>query len=241
MPFKTPLQEAAAEIDFVKAPLVEFRAATLYQAIRERFPSFQKFSMFLVADDSAAALQPYAPAYRFLSPDNTSLVQYGPRLLSYNRYQYPGWEQFRAEFAGILETAIAAGLPLEMERLALTYVNRMPAKTPEELQALLSIDLEVEPGTLQQDFMNRKVVAHESGLSVTTIAPIGPDQFANEFSLSISCVEIQHLAYAITPERLGEVIGWFEAAHDRISSRFWNLLTPEVQEDWKATHAAIRA
>jgi uncharacterized protein (TIGR04255 family) len=235
MPFITPLQEAVAEINLVSPALAEFRAATLYQAIQGGFPDFQKFPFFLVPQDGAAG-PPYQPAYRFLAKDGVSMVQYGPKLLGYNRYQYPGWDQFRAEFARVFSLAIEAGLDLNMERLALTYVNRMPAKVPQELQRLLNFDLRIERETTPIDFMIRKVNESPSGLLALTIAPMGPDQFSPSFSFSITCTQIRFITGKVTTEKLPELLAWFEEAHSAVKHLFWGILSAEVQEEWRKSY-----
>jgi uncharacterized protein (TIGR04255 family) len=185
MAFSTPLQEAVAEINFPVTPLLEFRAQTLFDLIGTSFANIAKFPFFLVPQDGQSAPS-YAPAYRFISSDNLRLVQYGPRLLTYNRYNYSGWDNFRQEFRELFQEIIRAGILGTVERVALTYVNRMPASTPQELQGLLAYNLGITEKTVPADFLIRKVEAINDTLVNTTFSMMPPNQFSSTFSMGIS-------------------------------------------------------
>lgn len=234
MSFQTPLQEAVVEVNFGAAPLVEFRAQSLHNLLRSDFPTFIKFPFFLVPQEGQA-IPPYVPAYRFFSEDQARLVQYGPRVISYNRYRYPGWNDFRAEFTDFFYRVTEAGFGQGLERAALTYVNRMPASTPQELQGLLSIDLGITAETVPLDFIIRRVEARPEGLLNVTFMPIGPDQFSGRQSMGVTCVMVRPLNGQLNLDALAEIFGWFEAAHAQIRDKFWSLLSEEVQNEWRGT------
>src|SRR5580692_7144003 len=234
MPFKTPLFEALAEFNFAAVPLLEFRANTLYEIIGKEFPNYQRFPFFLVPAEipGAQPAVPYSPAYRFTSQDGKRMIQYGPRLLTYHVYLYPGWHQFKEEFTELFSRVAEAGFGLVVERLALTYVNRMPAPTPQALQDLLSIDLGISGDTIPLDFATKRVDTNSVGVSTVTISPLPPSDLQREQAFGITCAELTFQKGAFSREFVAKRLDWFEAAHGRLKQRFWSMLRSEVQKEW---------
>jgi uncharacterized protein (TIGR04255 family) len=242
MPFTTPLEEAVAEVNFAPSALLEFRAATLYSLIGAEFPNYQKFPFFLVpVEAGGGAAPPYSPAYRFTSEDGKQMVQFGPRTLTFNSLAYGGWPRFMEQFSRVFHMVAEASFGLVGERLALTFVNRMPVDTPQGLQKLLCIDLGIDEKTVPLDFMIRKIGQHEAGLSTTIITPLPPDEMFPTPAFGITCTEIGFGTDEFNATNLPEILSWFENAHGRSKDRFWNLLTPEIQKEWEATYAARSA
>jgi uncharacterized protein (TIGR04255 family) len=238
MTFKTPLVEAVAEVDFVLQPLIEFRALAVYRAIQGDYPAFERLPAVLIPNELGGQQLPsYLPAIRFFSSDRQRLVQYGPRLLTFNETAYPGWATFKERFSSVFRRFAEMDQLVIAERFQLQYVNRLPAVTPTELQRFLTLDLNVTEATLRNDFLFRRTDRHDLGMSSVLIGPLEPDAYRPEPTFGVTCSEVGFATIQFDAERFDSIVDWFEKAHTRVKDAFWNLLNAETQRDWRETYA----
>lgn len=238
MPFETPLKEAVAEVDFAAQGLVEFRSISLQRALRDKYPVFERLPLVLLPlEQGGQQFPPYSSAVRFFSENRKCLVQYGPRVLSFNELDYPGWDAFKEKFMDVFRIFGQLEPPELIERFHLEYVNRIPALTPKDLQSRLTLDLNVTDNTIRNEFAYRRVEQHDFFVTSVAIAPIGPDQFSPEPCFSVTCAANSFGLIQFDTEGLDIVLDRFEKSHQIVKDLFWSLLTLQTQKEWEETHA----
>lgn len=100
----------------------------------DKFPGMEpinEFGLEIVVGPNGQAQQKFVqgpPRYRFSNADDTRLVQASPTLYAFNTIRsYPGWDEFQKLILDNWAIVQAEVRPSAVERVALRYINRIPA------------------------------------------------------------------------------------------------------------------
>jgi uncharacterized protein (TIGR04255 family) len=236
-PFQTPLSEVSAQIDLSTAGLVEFRARSFYEKIKDDYPRTQKLPVLLVGDP-APNLQYHLPAYRFFSGDAKSAVQPGPRMMSVNALSWDKkFEGYRAMAYSIVDK-YAASMPDEpVMAFSIGFYNRIPVADIAEARSLFKLEVADDVTSFEElSYQSRR--ACDAGILLTQVATAPPDERVGENHLVVN--NIVRRVLADSDQRTVEDIvvdwqKWLVHAHSIAKDVFWNSLTPAAQKSWNET------
>jgi uncharacterized protein (TIGR04255 family) len=235
-PFKTPLAEVSAQIDLSTSGLVEFRARSFYDTIKEEYPRTQRLPVILVGEPLPNQAV-HLPAYRFFSADGKCAVQLGPRMVSVNALSWDmGFEGYRKTAHSIVDR-YARAMPDELViGYTLGFYNRIPTADIEEARRYYDLDV-VKDDILFDELSYQSLRNTRAGLIVTQVAAAQPDERMNEKHLIVN--NIVRCNLGDDQHSVKDVVvhwrEWLEVAHEVAKEVFWNSLTQEAQNLWLKT------
>jgi len=239
-PFNTPLAEVSTQVDLDTSTLVEFRARSFYNAVKDEYPKVQRLPMVLVADPSQLQ-NLHVAAYRFFREDNKGVIQVGPRMMTVNALTWePGYEAYRDTAFGIMEKFRTVNPDELVMGCSIGFYNRIPAADLAEAQSILRMNFNTDEHTQFDELSYQSARSVDIGSVLMQVAVAQPDERMREKHLMVN--NIIRRSFMPNPRSLTEIEhewrAWFEQAHELAKDIFWNSLTPEAQASWKATAPA---
>lgn len=216
-----PVYEAIVEAIFPE----DIGVPRLLEVFRDRYPievPLQTVTVHLGPGAADTNLPPGTVTHRLFTADGKALVNFGPRIFSFNVLDYQGFGAFRdavrREFA-----IIGTRLTIQAEQVGLKYLNRL--KVPSgitDTSNLVNIRIEVpEPiGRVQQ--LNLNAVYESSDEIVVFLNFHTPP-----LSLATKFVFF-HLAAISKAPFSAE---WLETAHDKLRAIFDSALPDAVARE----------
>ena len=129
---RPPLTEALCEFQFAPTEAWDWTIPGLiYSRIKADFPVKREQPIVEMQLRTMGANAPEEVRHgiarmRFLTPDETGVVQVAPNLLVVNRLPpYPGWAYFRTLVLAQLDTYVEVAEPKALGRVSLRYLNRV--------------------------------------------------------------------------------------------------------------------
>jgi uncharacterized protein (TIGR04255 family) len=234
-PFQTPLSEVSAQIDLTTTGLVEFRARSFHETIKDEYPRVQRLPVFLV-EDPVPGQQFHMPAYRFFNAEGTCAVQLGPRMMSVNALTWDKkWEGYRTTARSVVDRYVQA-MPDEMVMgYSIGFYNRIRAADMEEALSIYRLEATTKD-TLFDELSYQTLRQFDVGVVVTQVAVALPDERVSEKHLMVNNIVRRRIEKEQSVKDIvAEWRVWLEAAHEVAKELFWSSLTPEAQKSWKET------
>jgi uncharacterized protein (TIGR04255 family) len=240
-PFTTPLFEAIVEMHFDPAPPVELPARSLFEALRDEYPIESRLPVVLIPD-AQQAVNLFAPAYRFYSPDLSFIVQIGPRMIAVNtvasRVKWQGWGKFRDSSERVFRQYSDLNANARVIRLQLSFFNRIPASSLEEVRSFFNFALPGPSDTLPSDYSFQFTFPSRAGSVVRQFALMPPDATTPVPFLAVNTIIQRPVDGPVFRTALDDWRGWVEIAHETSKDTFYNSLSDEARKSWDESAAA---
>jgi uncharacterized protein (TIGR04255 family) len=242
--FDTPLYEAVAEIHLLPGEPVEFRALSLYQALRDRFPHVQRVPMVLVAEPSQA-INPFAPAYRFYNDSQNLVVQTGPRLIAVNavmaKSPWPGWNAFNDAMQPAFDAYVALNGKSAVTRFSLSFYNRIAVSDIAEIQQVFGASVPAPHDALLSGFSYQYETDADIGVLARQYTVMPPDASAERAYLAVNTIARRDLDGLSLESAYGEWPAWLDAAHAQCRALFYSSLSEPARSAWDRNAATRKA
>lgn len=238
---KPPVVEAVCEFRFTSTQAWDLTIpGLLFKEVGDAFPILEQSAVIQVAINPSVppvAVTPPQPSVRFLTPEQTELIQVAPFMLSIHQLRpYSNWEHFKARIAEVLDKYSELAHIEGLSRVGLRYVNRVelppgqhelddyfrvmprvPEPVPQIFQTFLA-QIEIPYGANPQ--------LPESSLRITfgTALPEQEGHFAFILDLDMFSPDI-------APPSIAGVPRWLDTAHERIEQAFDAAFTEKVHTE----------
>lgn len=227
----SPIVEAVCEVRFAQEARWDWTVpGLLAPALEADFPIRKEVAPRLITFGNVPGkdVQPPPQRFQFLSGDELSMVQSGPRMLAVNRLApYPGWDVFVSQILRALDLHVEKCGWQPMERIGLLYINRILTSEPVQDVLAVAPRSEVLPdGVSLAKFVQQWELAFDhSGVTLTTTKVADPQGYA-----------IQIDAFTVAQERMTDreaVVAWLTHAHEIAYQVFEKSLTERAFERLK--------
>jgi len=199
----------------------------IYNRIHEEFPTKREqpileMKVRAAGTDAAQEIRQGVARMRFLTPDETGIVQVGPNLLAVNRLPpYPGWAGFRASVLTQLGNYIEVAQPLAIERVSVRYINRVALKTTHLELADYFRALPGLPANMTGNitaFFTSADIAHDAPstrLKLTFGSAVSGNERESHFIMDLEMTSLEPVEMDAQP-----VGAWLDVAHERLEQAF---------------------
>lgn len=216
----------------------------LFKEIQSDFPIVEQSTTvsvnFGVSGNETTTQQ--QPSVRFLSADRTEVIQVAPNLLSIHQLKpYRSWESYRARIIRVLTAYTEIAHIDGLSRIALRYMDSIELpSTITDLEDYFLILPQV-PKTIPQvfqSFLSQVLILvgndHQNPesrlrLAFGTVAPEKPDTFA-------FLLDLETFSEGEKAPDVNNVLGWLDAAHDRVEDAFDAAFTAKTHTEIFGEH-----
>lgn len=224
-----PIMEAGFELRFTTQEPWATLPGLLSVHVRARYPEQDALPLAQVPEIvrlSDPALT-HLPLHRFRNAE--FVVQLGPRVvtLSPRVWTYPGWERIAEEMRWLVAALSNAGVVLEVEHLALGYLNFIDR----DVFRGTALKLDMGPTTEPFEQIEIAVVLRDEPFQVRISAIQSVVVTGVEGTpLTGSLLGINAWLGPLSFNSLADAPTHFDAAHALVKQRFFDLLLPEFLE-----------
>lgn len=225
---RSPIVEAVCEFRFAAdAPWDWTVPGLLAPALEPDYPVRREVVGHVITfgPTPTQEVAPPPERFQFVSRDELSMVQTGPRMLAINRLSpYPGWADFSAQILGALDLHTERRGWMSIDRVGLLYINRIESEEPPE--DVLAVAPRTEPlpeeARLTSFAQRWELSFNDSSLTLTTTRVAVPAGYA--IQLDASTTSIAHVG-----DR-SRLVQWLENAHEMVYQVFMRSLTSAAFE-----------
>lgn len=233
--FSTPLTEVCAQINFVRPAVIEFRAASLFEALSSRFSRVEPVPFLLVPPTQTGGPEP--AAYRFLNDDGSMMVQFGPTLMAVNAFKWPGFPAF-AEIVEWVTRQYESAMPRNMVAgYSLGFYNKVPIQRVSDLPEIFDVQFHIDDRTLEDEFVLQFARNANTGSLLTQFLITPMQQGESTRTIAVNNI-VRHVTPSLVALDVTQWMSWLHDAHEEAKDAFWNSLTPDAQSAWEETTRA---
>ena len=127
---QNPLKVVVAQVRFPASHALADPAvhAAIQRAVGDRYPkslSPVQEVTYTITPQGPTQAQIERSAIRFSDENEQNVIAIGSEMVSFETTSYGGWEDFKVEFERLLELTEEHGVPTEVSRLGLRYVDEL--------------------------------------------------------------------------------------------------------------------
>jgi uncharacterized protein (TIGR04255 family) len=228
-----PILESVVEVRFESELPSDAIFGIIYSKFKKELPVVKKLPILQLPEQfrsSDPALQ-YKPHYQI--HDDQFIMQIGPQAVSLiNKPQkigdYVGWEDgFSAKLKESFQTINELGVFSKITRLGIRYTSFFELNIFEKIN--LTIDMSGKQ--IQSEETTLRTVIKSDSFCSTLIINNKAEVSVGEDKLEGSVLDIDTVTESNDGIVIGELNDLIEVGHTKEKYLFWNLLTPEFQEE----------
>lgn len=233
-----PIVEAVCEFQFEPdSPWDLTMPGLIYAEVKDEFLKRKQVNVLSLAIGPASVQQQLQPIERiqFLTEDEKSLIQVGPKLLSINRLApYTSWEDFLPFIKKGLEAYKAVVNPKSIHRIGLRYINRIEIDADNtelkdyfEFRPFVGKNLPQDYGVfivgIQAPYEDSRDILK---LELTSAASEEPNKVAFVLDLDYFLVRPGAVSF-------DDVFDWVDRAHIHIEDVFKASITEKLKQKFR--------
>ncbi|MEZ4459401.1 MAG: TIGR04255 family protein [bacterium] len=235
---KSPLLDALFELRF--RPTIksagEILPGMLFQALKDEYTEVTKLPLANVPAELRQADPKlwHQAHYRLQGPGKQ--VSVGQQVFNFSfGIEYPGWDHFRAEIAGLLSLLASSGLVDEVERYSLRYVNLIPAPATDQLK-LLNAKIQLRGEDVSENgFHLRTEYLDGDFRNIVQIRTGATASLADNSSRSGIIVDVDTIRHVESDDFWENQEALLEDGHGVLKSTFFSLVSSETIESFDPT------
>ncbi|MBI5699442.1 TIGR04255 family protein [Candidatus Saganbacteria bacterium] len=223
---KSPLIESLFEIQFNPVSDYALFAGSVYSSIKNDFSNTE---LLVPPELPDIGEWPKILRHRFKRNDGSALFQLGNGIMSVNLTKYDKFTHFISLIKNILREIIAINSNIQVNRLGLRYINRIPLNN-KSVADVLSINISTPTKLSNQiEAINIRIMLKQtkSGKILLRITnPIENGKPLDEIIFDLDCSVILENV----PIDIRHIEEWINTAHDSIYDNFIGSLNSEYKK-----------
>jgi uncharacterized protein (TIGR04255 family) len=229
---KPPLTEALCEFRFQETGIPSnIILGKLYEQIEEDFPTVETHRGIGVQaeEDAPSPAIVMEERTRFVSKDETRLIQVGPGLLAANQLKpYRDYPSFREFIQKTMDVYYEVAKPAGLRYIGLRYINRIEMTPNQPLAEVFHIGFRIpeafqsfpDPYLLRMEF----ACCEERDRLIVVLATAPPQE-----NSPAKAVMLDFEYILIRPDEIDDrLLEWMDEAHEEIEEAFHACLTESV-------------